>query len=170
LTLLAVIVLISVFGLKIGGTLFGLSFSLFQIGYMGMMTVVAAGMLVSVLLDMQLAVLVVALLAVQSGLIINHEIRFTVMTLMSSLVGIFRVGSVGRKNNLPVITVALAVANLSLVWLMGMIQRDSLVELVTGSGWAVGSAAFATFLYWFGVLALEKPFGILTHTTLLELS
>jgi membrane-associated HD superfamily phosphohydrolase len=96
LMLLAVIVLISVFGLKIGGSLFGLSFSSGQIGYMGMMTVVAAGMLVSVLLDMQLAVLIVALLAVQSGLIMNHEIRFTVMTLMSSLVGIFAVGHVRR--------------------------------------------------------------------------
>jgi putative nucleotidyltransferase with HDIG domain len=170
LTLLAVIVLISVFGLKIGGTLFGLSFSLFQIGYMGMMTVVAAGMLVSVLLDMQLAVLIVALLAVQSGLIMNHEIRFTVMTLMSSLVGIFAVGHVRQKTNLPVITAVLALANLVVVWLTGMIQRDAMQELVTGSAWAIGSAAFATFLYWFGILALERPFGILTHTTLLEMS
>ncbi len=170
LTLLAVIVLISVFGLKIGGTLFGLSFSLFQIGYMGMMTVVAAGMLVSVLLDMQLAVLVVALLAVQSGLIMNHEIRFTVMTLMSSLVGIFAVGNVRRKTNLPVITGVLAISNLTFVWLTGMIQRDAIQELVTGSAWAIGSGAFATFLYWFGILALERPFGILTHTTLLEMS
>jgi len=170
LTLLAVIVLISVFGLKIGGTLFGLSFSLFQIGYMGMMTVVAAGMLVSVLLDMQLAVLIVALLSVQSGLIMNHEIRFTVMTLMSSLVGIFAVGNVSRKANLPLITAVLAIANLAFVWLTGMIQRDAMQELLTGSAWAIGSGAFATFLYWFGILALERPFGILTHTALLEMS
>ena len=170
LTLLAVIVLISVFGLKIGGTLFGLSFSLFQIGYMGMMTVVAAGMLVSVLLDMQLAVLIVALLAVQSGLIMNHEIRFTVMTLMSSLVGIFAVGHVRSRSNLLLITAVLAVANLVVVWLTGMIQRDALQELLTGSAWAIGSGAFATFLFWFGILALERPFGILTHTALLELS
>ncbi|HLJ53785.1 MAG TPA: HDIG domain-containing protein [Chthonomonadaceae bacterium] len=170
LALLSVIVFISVFGLKVGGTLFGLSFSLFQVGFMGMMTVVAAGMLVSVLLDMQLAVLVVALLAVQSGLIMNHEIRFTVMTLMSSLVGIFTVGHVRAKSNLPFITAVLAITNLVVVWLTGMIQRDTLHELLTGSAWAVGSAAFATFLYWFGILALERPFGILTHTALLELS
>ena len=170
LMLLALIVLISVFGLKIGGTLFGLSFSSGQIGYMGMMTVVAAGMLVSVLLDMQLAVLIVALLSVQSGLIMNHEIRFTVMTLMSSLVGIFAVGHVRRTANLPVITAALALANVAFVWLTGMIQRDSMPELLSGSIWAMGSGAFATFLYWFGILALERPFGILTHTALLELS
>lgn len=170
LTLLAIIVLISVFGLKLGGTLFGFSFSSGQAGYLGMMTVVAAGMLVSVLLDMQLAVLIVALLAVQSGLIMNHEIRFTVMTLMSSMVGIFAVGSVRRKAQLPSITIALATANLALVWLTGLIQRDTMQELLSGSIWAVGAGAFATFLYWFGVLSLERPFGILTHTSLLEMS
>lgn len=170
LALLALIVLISVFGLKVGGTLLGLSISSGQVGYLGMMSVVAAGMMVSVLLDMNLAVLIVALLSVQSGLIMNHEIRFTVMTLMSSIVGIACTGGRERKSNLPLITGALAGTNLVLVWLLGMILRESLTELWTGSLWAVGSAAFATFLYWFGVLAVEKPFGILTHSSLLELS
>ena len=170
LVLLAVIVLLSVVGLKIGGTLLGVSFSSGQIGYLGMMSVAAAGMLVSVLLDMHLAVLVVALLSVQSGLIMNHEIRFTVMTLMSSLVGIVSVGSGRNKNQLPQITASLAGANICLVLLLGLVLRDSYLEVFTGTVWAVGSAIFATFLYWFGTLSLEKPFGILTHTTLLEMS
>ena len=170
LILLSVIVLMSVLGLKIGGTLLGVSFSSGQLGYLGMMSVAAAGMLVSVLLDMHLAVLVVALLSVQSGLIMNHEIRFTVMTLLSSLVGILCTGGVRNKNNLHLITAGLALANVSLVWLLGMVLHDSFLELLTGSVWAVGSAAFAAFLYWLGVLSLEKPFGILTHTTLLEMS
>jgi putative nucleotidyltransferase with HDIG domain len=134
------------------------------------MSVAAAGMLVSVLLDMHLAVLVVALLAVQSGLIMNHEIRFTVMTLLSSLVGIMSVGNVRSKSNLPATTAALAGTNLCLVWLLGLLLKDPLPELLSGSAWAVGSAVFAVFLYWFGLLVLERPFGILTHTALLELS
>jgi putative nucleotidyltransferase with HDIG domain len=170
LTMLSVIILVSVFGLKVGETLLGLQFSGGQLGYLGMMSVAAAGMLVSVLLDMHLAVLIVALLAVQSGLIMNHEIRFTVMTLMSSLVGILSVDSARHKINLLRTTAALAVANLALVWLLGLLLNESLTEMVTGSAWAVASAAFATFLFWFGVLTLEKPFGILTHTMLLEMS
>jgi len=170
LALLAVIVLLSVFGLKVGATMLGLSFGGGQPGYLGMMSVAAAGMLVSVLLDANLAVLIVALLAVQSGLIMNHEIRFTVMTLMSSLVGILCIGSGRTRHNLLKTTMALAGANLALVWLLGLLLRDSLGELGAGSAWAVGAAAFAAFLFWFGLLALEKPFGILTHTALLELS
>ena len=55
LILLSVIVLLSVLGLKIGGTLLGVSFSSGQLGYLGMMSVAAAGMLVGVLLDLHLA-------------------------------------------------------------------------------------------------------------------
>ncbi len=170
LSLLLMIVLMSVFGLKVGATMFGLSFSSGQLGYLGMMSVAAAGMLISVLIDRNLAVMVVSLLAVQSGLIMNHEIRFTVMTLMGSLVGIITVGSVRRTNNLLMTTACLAATSLGMVWLLGMLLNDSLAELETGSAWAVGSAMYAAFLYWLGVLLLEKPFGILTHTALLELS
>ena len=170
LTLLSVIVLLSVFGLKMSGAMLGLQFSGGQLGYLGMMSVAAAGMLVCVLLDTHLAVLIIALLAALSGLIMNHEIRFTVMTLMSSLVGIASVASARRKVNLLGTLTVLAAANVGLVFLLGLLLGDTLRELMTGMAWGAGSAAFATFLFWFGVLALEKPFGILTHSTLLELS
>ena len=170
LALLSVIVLFSVAGLKVGATLLGLQFSGWQLGYLGMMSVAAAGMLVSVLLDVHLAMLIVALLSIQSGIIMNHEIRFSVMTLLSSLVGIASVAHVRRKTNLLQTTAALALCNVGLVWLLGLLFNDRVRELLTGSAWGAGVAPFATFLFWFGVLALEKPFGILTHTTLLEMS
>ncbi|MDE2127496.1 MAG: HDIG domain-containing protein [Armatimonadetes bacterium] len=170
LALLAVIALLSVLGLKVGASMLGLSFSSGQLGYLGMMSVAAAGMLVAALLDVQLAVLVAALLSVQSGLIMNHEIRFTIMTLMSSLVGIFSVSLARTRSGLLLVTAALAGTNLALVWLLGILLRDSLPELLTGSAWAVGSAAFATFMFWIGALVLERPFGILTPATLLDLS
>ena len=156
LTLLSVIVLVSVFGLKMSGAMLGLQFSGGQLGYLGMMSVAAAGMLVCVLLDTHLAVLIIALLAALSGLIMNHEIRFTVMTLMSSLVGIASVASTRRKVNLLGTLAALAAANVGLVFLLGLLLGDTLRELLTGMAWGAGSAAFATFLFWFGVLALEK--------------
>lgn len=170
LSLLSFIVLMSVLGLKVGATMLGLQFTGGQFGYLAMMSVAAAGMLVSVLLDTQLAVLVVALLSVLSGLVMNHEIRFTVMTLMSSLVGIGNCGAVRTRSNLLTTSVILSCANLGLAWLMGMLMRDSFAELLTGSYWAVLMGFAATSIYWFGVLAFEKPFGILTHQTLLEMS
>lgn len=170
LTLLSVIVLLSVLGLKAGATMLGLQFSSGQLGYLGMSSVAAAGMLVCVLLDAHLAVLIAALLAALSGLVMNHEIRFTVMTMMSSLVGISCVDNVRRRTNAPLISGVLSITNIGLVWLLGLLLNDSLKEILTGTGWGVGSAIATTFLFWCGLQLLEKPFGILTHTALLELS
>jgi putative nucleotidyltransferase with HDIG domain len=170
LTLLAVIVLLSVIGLKIGAILFGLSVPGGQLGYVGMMSVAAAGMLVSVMLDTPLALLIVALLSVQSGILMNHEIRFTVLTLMSSLMGIVCVPGSRRTHNLHVTAAWLALGNVGMVCLLGLLFSDTRAELLLASAWAVGTAGLTVFLYWFGQLVLEKPFGILTHTALLELS
>jgi putative nucleotidyltransferase with HDIG domain len=170
LALLSTIVLLSVLGIKIGAAMFGLSVSGGQLGYLGMMSVTGAGMLVSVLLDMNLAVLIVALLSVQSGILMNHEIRFTVMTLMSSLVGIGSVRNACGRTNLLSATAALALVNVGMVWLLGLLFDDTPRELLRASAWAAVTAGLATFLFWFGMLMLERPFGILTHTSLLELS
>ncbi len=170
LSLLSFIVLLSVIGLKVGAAMLGLQVTGGQLGYLAMMSVAAAGMLVSVLLDTALAVMVVALLSVLSGLIMNNEIRFTVMTLMSSLAAIANCQGVRSRANLLSTSVILSSANLGLAFLMGMLMRDSLPELLTGSCWAAVMGFAATSIYWFGVLAVEKPFGILTHQTLLEMS
>jgi putative nucleotidyltransferase with HDIG domain len=170
LALLAVINLASVFGLKVGAALLGLQLYGGQPGYLGMMGVAASGMLVSILFDTNLAVLDVALLSALSGLIMNQEIRFTVMSLLSSLVGLMVVGKARTRVILQRILGALTATNLGLVWLLGMLLHDSLYEMGIGSGWAIMSALGAAFLFWIGTLVLERPFGVLTHQTLLELS
>ncbi len=170
MALLATIVLLGVLAIKVGAILFGFQVTGGQLGYLSMTSVTAAGMLVCVLLDTNLAILIVALLAVQSGLLMNFEIRFTVMTLMGGLVGVACANPARRRSNLPIVAVALAAVNISMVWLLGLLFSDTLHELLKGSSWAAGAAAMSLFLYWTGALALEKPFGILTHSALLDLS
>ena len=170
LSLLSLTVLLSVLGLRVFGTLFGITLSGMQFGYLGMMTVVSAGMLITVLLDAPLATLITALLAVQTGLIISHEVRFTVMTLVSGLVGIFSVSNIRDRSHLLKATLAIGGANVALVWLLGGLLGDTLREVLLGSVWALAAAAIAIAIFWFGVAVLEKPFGILTHVWLLELS
>ncbi len=170
LLLLAAIVCFSVLGLKVFGQVLGIPLSFTQVGYFGLMMVVAAAMIISVLLNPQLAILVAALLSGQSGLIMNHELRFALMTLVSSLSGIYSVTNIRARGHLLRATTVIAFANVSLVWILGGLLSDPVGEMVSGSVWAVISAAFATCLFWFAVTFLERPFGILTHAWLLELS
>jgi len=170
LTLLATIILFSVLGLKVFGQVLGLPLSLVQFGYLGMMMVVAAGMMISVMLSTSIAVLVTALLSVLTGLIMNHELRFSVMTLISGLVGIYSVTDIRHRNDLLKATICVAAANLILVWVLGGLIGDTLPEVLSGSAWAVLAAGIGVGAFWFGVTVLEKPFGVLTHAWLLELS
>jgi putative nucleotidyltransferase with HDIG domain len=170
LALLATIVLFSVLGLKLFGQVLGIPLSLLQFGYLGMMMVVAAGMMISVMLSTSTAILVTALLSVLTGLIMNHELRFTVMTLISGFVGIYSVTDIRHRNDLLKATAMVAAANLILVWVLGGLVGDSLSEVMSGSAWAMVAAAIGVGAFWFGVTILEKPFGVLTHAWLLELS
>jgi putative nucleotidyltransferase with HDIG domain len=170
MALLATIVLFSVLGLKLFGQVLGLPLSMVQFGYVGMMMVVAAGMMISVMLSTSIAILVTSLLAVLTGLIMNHELRFSVMTLISGLVGIYSVTDIRHRNDLLKATASIGIANLILVWVLGGLVGDTLAEVMNGSAWAVLSAAIGVGAFWFGVTVLEKPFGILTHAWLLELS
>lgn len=170
LALLATIVLLSVLGLKLFGQVLGIPLSLVQFGYLGMMMVVAAGMMISVMLSTTIAILITALLSVLTGLIMNHELRFAVMTLISGLVGIYSVTDIRHRRDLLKATAMVATANLILVWVLGGLVGDTLPEVMSGSAWAVLAAAIGVGAFWFGVTVFEKPFGVLTHAWLLELS
>jgi len=170
LSLLSLIVVLSVLGLKLGGTMLGLTLSGVQFGYFAMIWISTAGMLTAILLSPQVAVLVVALLSSASGLAMNHELRWTLAALLSSLVAIYAVSDIRHRSDLMRAALAVCAANLAMVWLIGRISGDTVTDLLTGSGWAVAGGLGSIMLFWIGAAALEKPFGITTHLRLLELS
>jgi len=170
LVLLALIVVLSVLGLKLGGTVLGLKLSGVQFGYFTMIWVATAGMLTAMLLNPQMAVLVVAVLSTTSGLAMNHELRWALAALVSSLVAIYAVSDIRNRSDLWRAAAPICTANLAMVWLIGRISGDAVSDLLVGSGWAVVGGLSSIVLFWLGTAALEKPFGITTHIRLLELS
>jgi hypothetical protein len=170
LVLLSLIVLLSVLGLKLGGTMLGLKLSGAQYGYFAMIWISTAGMLTAVLLSPQIAVLIVALLSTTSGLTLSNELRWALGALATSLVAIYAVSDIRRHSDLLRALGVLWAANLAVVWLMGTISGDTIHDLLLGSTWAVAGGLSSIGLFWLGTAALEKPFGITTHIRLLELS
>lgn len=170
LFLLCLLCVISVVGLKIGSTLLGLPLTGVQFGYLGMMCVASAGMVIALLLSPRVATLIVALLSVASGLILNNELRFTLITLGSSLVGIVSVATLRNRGELLRAALFLCGSNALLNVLVGQLEGDVPSELLSGLLWGVVSGLFALVLFYVGVAAFEKPFGLTTHLRLLELS
>jgi hypothetical protein len=168
--LLALIVLISVLGLKLGGSMLGLKLSGLQLGYFAVIWISLAGMLTAILLNPQLAILVVSLLSMMTGVALDHELRWALAAVISSLVAIYAVSDIRNSADLVRGMVAVCLTNLALVWVMGEIGGDTRGDLLVGSGWAVVGGLTSVGLFWLGTAALEKPFGVTTHRRLLELS
>ncbi len=170
LLLLSLIVVVSVLGLKLGGAMLGIKLSGAQVGYFSMIWTATAGMLTAILLDPQLAVLIVALLSTTSGLAMSHDLRWALAALVSSLVAIYAVSDIRHRADVIRAGIAVSGANLAMVWLIGRIAGDDFSELMVGSAWAVAGGFASIVLFWLGTAAMEKPFGITTHIRLLELS
>lgn len=170
LFLLAILAVVSVLGIKLGSTLLGLPFSGINLSYLGMMCVASAGMVIGLLISPSVATLVVALLAVTSGVVLNNELRFTLFTLGSSLAGIVSVASMRNRSDVFRAGAAVCGANALLSLLVSQIEHELPREMLAGALMGIGSGLVALALFYLGVWCFERPFGITTHLRLLELS
>lgn len=172
LTMLAMVVVVSVLCLKLGRALLGIKLSGIQLAYIGLVFTTAAGMTLAALLNPQVAVLIVALLSVLSGVVMNYELRYATSTLVSGLVAIYSVANIRGRGDLVRAIGAIAVTNVALVWIMGGLFGDSIADMAFGSVWAVLVIAVpaAAIIFWYGTWLLERIFNVTTHISLLELA
>lgn len=170
LVLLSVVVVLSVLGLKLGGSVLGVRLSPSQFGYIGMLCVAASGMLVAALIHPRIAMLVTALLASQSGLILGNDLRFALMTLLSGTVAIYTVSDIRSRSDVVRAAAILCVSNVFLSLVIGGIEGDLPDDMRQGAVWAFFAGILAVALFSVGAALFERIFGITTHLGLLELS
>lgn len=171
LLMLSLVAAVSVFGLKLARGMIGINLSGLQLAYIGLIFTTTAGMVLAALLNPQIAVLIVAMLSILSGLVMNNELRYATSTLISGLVAIYAVANIRGRGDLMRALGAIALTNLAVVWIMGGLSGDALADMVSGSVWAVVVIApAAATLFWYGTWLLERPFRLTTHISLLELA
>ena len=170
LWLISVVVALSALGVKMGSSLLGLPLSGVQLGYLSVMSTTMAGMLLAVLVSPHLATLLVGMLAIQSALLMNGEMRFAAISLMSSLVGIYSVWRLHDRYDLLRAGLWIGGTSLLLTWVLGWMSQETITELSVGSAWAVLMSVLAVGGFALFVAVLERPFGAVTHLRLLELS
>ena len=170
LLLLSLLVALSVLGLRLGGLMLGARLPDAQFGYVGMLCVATAGMLIAALIHPRLALVIVALLAAQSGLILGNGLRFSLMTLLSSLVAVYAVSDIRTRGDVLRAGALLGVTDVLLCGVVGRIEGDSWADIGHLIPWAFTTGLVSVALFWLLVTLFERPFGITTHLGLLELS
>ena len=170
LVLLSLLVMLGVLGLRLGSAVLGVRLSTSQFGYVGMVWVAATGMLIAALIRPRVALLVTALLAAQSGVILGDDLRFSILTLLSTWVAIFAVSDIRSRNDVLKAGGLLCAANVVLSLLIGQLQGDSRTDIGQSVVWAFFSGVLAVALFGVSTALFERLFGITTHLGLLELS
>ena len=170
LLLVCVLTVFSIIGLKVGAWLFAISVPGVHVGYLGMMCVASAGMAIALMLSPRVATLITAVLSVASGLMLNNELRFTLITLGSSLMGIVAVATLRNRNDFLRAALLLCGGNALLNAIAGQWAGDLPKEILLNVLWGVVSGVFALVLFYVAIAVLERPFGVTTHLRLLELS
>ncbi len=169
LLLIAILVAVSVLGLKIGTSVLGLKINSSSIGYLDSLWVCTAAMIVSALVGPHVAVPMAALLAVGTGISLDIELRFVMAAFVSSLAGIYTASHLRDRSSLLRMGATLTGVNLITVLLLSGFAGDIRSSFLEGIGWAFGCGIGSAGLFWFGIAALERPFGVVTHVGLLEL-
>lgn len=170
LLLLCLIVTISLFALKLGGSMLKLQLSGIEYNYFAMIWIASAGMLIAALINPQIAVLIISVITAASGLAMGHDLQWSLGAFLSSLVAIYVVSNLKNKLDYLPATITLIIANLVIVLITARVNGDAMPDIIIGSVWAVVGGIASIMLFWFGSLAIEKPFGIVTHNSLVDLS
>jgi putative nucleotidyltransferase with HDIG domain len=170
LLLLALLVALGVLGLRLGSAVLGVRLSEAQLGYVGMLWVGSAGMLIAALIKPRVALLITALLAAQSGVVLGNDLRFSVLTLLSAWVAIYAVSDLRSRADVLRAAGLLCGANVVLSLLVGQLQGDTRPDMSQSVVWAFFSGLLSVALFGVSAAFFERVFGITTPLGLLELS
>lgn len=170
LLLLSLLVTLGVLGLRLGSAVLGVRLSTSQFGYVGMLWVAATGMLIAALIKPRVAMLVTALLAAQSGLVLGNDLRFSILTLVSTWVAIYAVSDLRSRSDVLRAGGILCTANVVLSLLVGQMQGDTRPDISQAIIWAFFSGLLSVAVFGVSAALFERLFGITTPLGLLELS
>lgn len=170
IALLSLLVTLGAAGLKAGYSFLGVPLTPSQLGYMTTLWIALPAMLAAVLVSVDTALLISTLLAVTAGVAWEIDARYLALALVGSLVGVYGVSRIRDRNDLMRVAGTVSLTNVFLVLVLGLLYGDAHADIAAGMVWGLGTGVGSAVLFWLLVAVLERPFGLVTHIGLLELS
>jgi putative nucleotidyltransferase with HDIG domain len=157
---------------RVGGATIGLRASGDQLGFLGVLCSALGAMLIAGLLSPpQIAVPVGVALGLLTSVLVDSELKFAIIGIVSSLAGVQAVSNIrNRAGILRACLTVSAVNVLAAVVAHGATQRTLPEEIPQNLVWAVVVGVASVLLWMLFTAWLERPFRMTTHLTLLELS
>jgi len=140
-----------------------------QIGYMAPIAV--AGVLIAVLLDSRLAVLVVVVLSALLGIMMDNQLRFTLVGLVGGFAGIYSVSKLSQRSDLVMAGVYVSIANMAAILAVGLAYSIPYGALVFSCvAFGIANGVLSALLANGALPILESAFRLSSPVRLLEFS
>lgn len=142
-------------------------------GFSGFAIPVAAGtMLITILLDVRLAMYMAFIFSPFMALLAGSDVRMGLVALVGGLAGAYAVSRLGARRDLMRAGFVVAGVNVAAILAVDLLVGQGLLEMATFRDlvWGGGNGIFAAVLTIGSLPFLEDAFGVLTPVKLLELA
>jgi len=129
----------------------------------------ALGLLASSLIGLRQSVLILTLAILGAITTQILDPRLLVGTWIAAMFGAHWINPMRQRSHLLRTTYYLAAAFFIVSYSFALLDTSSFRTALLSAGWGVIASVFALALYWFGLVAFEKAFNVVSDTTLLEL-
>ncbi len=132
--------------------------------------ILIAPMLISILLDIKVAIVVNILLTAALSIAVNGDIAFIIVSLISGTYAPFLIGKIPERSKILLIGAMMGFSNALVILAVGLINKDSSYQTLVNCGIIALNGVICTILT-IGLLPFfESIFNVTTPSKLLELS
>ena len=169
--LFGIILVFSMSGFWIMGSILMNSFDNYRLGYIAIMWIIASAMLVYNLLSRYLAFFILAFLSIIIGYSLGNDFRIITLSIITGMCALWAVSKIKARTDLIIIFIILALVTIVQVFIFGLIYNENFHIILNDSvKFAVFTIPSASLVYYIFSGILERFFDITTDMRLLELS
>ncbi|MDD3927688.1 MAG: HDIG domain-containing protein [bacterium] len=129
----------------------------------------SAVMLIAILFDTSLAMLMTAFFSLSIGIIMDGQLQFSILSVVSGCVAVFSVRRIHKNSDLVQSGIVVGLVSFLTIVAVSLINGEMLSNIGMNALFGMVSGVGSAIAVIGGLSFLEKPFGLTTHIHLLEL-
>jgi len=171
LLLLSIIIIVCMLGFWVSGSMLMNTFDNYKLGYVAILWVISASMLIYALLSKYLSTFVLVFLSILIGYSLGNDIRIVALSIITGMCALWSVSKLNARNEFINMFLIIALVTFLQVLFFGLIYAEQFYYLFTEQiKYAVFTIPIATFVFFILSSVFEKLFDRTTHMRLIELS
>lgn len=154
----------------LSGMVFSKFLSFISSGYLSILPMVSVVQILVIFVNPLIAVVISVILGLYNGIILNNELKFAIIGIVSCLVGIAGVRDLHHRQDIVRAGLLVSVVQIFCILSFSVISTDTPFAILTNISMGIINGIGSSILTVGGLYFLERPWGIVSPIRLLELT